>query len=80
MTRTIEHRIPGPDSRHTPHLTTAEIDVLAQLASGSTLDDAARRLDTSTRTLRRRVRAACDRIDVNTPIEAVVWAVKRDLI
>lgn len=77
---TIEHRVPGPGSRHIADLTAAEIQVLAHLASGSTLDVAARRLDTSARTLRRRIRAACDRLDVDTPIEAVVWAVKNDLI
>lgn len=79
MMRTIEHRSSSTGA-HTPYLTSAEIDVLAQLANGSTLDVAARRLDTSARTLRRRVRAACDRLSVDTPIEAVVWAVKNDLI
>lgn len=79
MMPTIEHRTSRPGT-HTPFLTTAEVDVLAQLANGSTLDVAARRLDTSARTLRRRVRAACDRLNVDTPIEAVVWAVKNDLI
>lgn len=57
-----------------------EVQVLAEIASGATLDATARRLDISTRTVRRRVRDVCDRIDVNTPIEAIVWAVKNDLI
>lgn len=61
-------------------LTEEEIRLLAHLATGMTADVAARRLDLSSRTLRRRVRAICDRIGVNTPIQAVVWAAKRGLI
>lgn len=63
-----------------PRLSDEEVYVLALLATGVTLDVAARRVDLSERTLRRRVRAVCDRIGVDTPIEAVVWAAKRDLI
>jgi len=43
-------------------------------------DVAARQLELSARTLRRRLRTICDRLDVGTPIEAVVWAAKRQLI
>lgn len=57
-----------------------EVRLLSHLASGLTADVAARRLDLSSRTLRRRVRGICDRLDVNTPIQAVVWAAKRGLI
>ncbi|MGH3318610.1 MAG: response regulator transcription factor [Streptosporangiaceae bacterium] len=63
-----------------PQLGEEEIELLSHLASGMTADVAARRLDLSSRTLRRRVRAICDKLDVNTPIEAVVWAAKRGFI
>lgn len=71
---TLERRIAEP------HLTEEEIHLLAHLATGVTADVAARRLDLSSRTLRRRVRTICDRLGVNTPIQAVVWAAKRGLI
>lgn len=40
----------------------------------------ARRLSTSSRTLRRRIRVLCDRIGVRTPLQAAVWAARRGLI
>ncbi|WP_443079159.1 helix-turn-helix transcriptional regulator [Streptomyces sp. NBC_01498] len=40
----------------------------------------ARRMGMSDRTLRRKLRAICDRVDVETPIEAVVWAVRRRIV
>ncbi|MDS1271929.1 LuxR C-terminal-related transcriptional regulator [Lipingzhangella sp. LS1_29] len=61
-------------------LSTEEIELLAEIATGVTTDVAARRLELSARTLRRRLRTVCDRLDVNTPIEAVVWAARRQLI
>lgn len=61
-------------------LTEAEITALACLAAGDTLYAAARRLNVSERTVRRRIRTACDRLNVATPIEAVVWAAKRGLV
>ena len=57
-----------------------EVRLLAQIASGVTADVAARRLDLSARVLRRQLRTICDRLEVNTPIEAVVWAARRQLI
>jgi DNA-binding NarL/FixJ family response regulator len=63
-----------------PLLNEEEIRLLAQIASGVTADVAARKLELSARTLRRRLRTICDRLDVNTPIEAVVWAARRQLI
>ncbi|GAA3972629.1 LuxR C-terminal-related transcriptional regulator [Actinomadura viridis] len=61
-------------------LSEEEIRLLAQIASGVTADVAARKLELSARTLRRRLRTICDRLEVNTPIEAVVWAARRQLI
>ncbi|WP_222720650.1 LuxR family transcriptional regulator [Actinomadura sp. HBU206391] len=62
------------------HLNEEELRLLAQIASGVTADVAARKLELSARTLRRRLRTICDRLEVNTPIEAVVWAARRQLI
>lgn len=63
-----------------PRLNDDEIRLLAQIATGVTADVAARKLELSARTLRRRLRTICDRLEVNTPIEAVVWAARRQLI
>ncbi len=53
-----------------------DIDVLRLLSRGMTTDAIARELGVSTRTLRRRARDICDRLGVDTPIEAVVRAVR----
>jgi DNA-binding NarL/FixJ family response regulator len=63
-----------------PRLNDDDVRLLAQIATGVTADVAARKLELSARTLRRRLRAICDRLEVNTPIEAVVWAARRQLI
>ena len=63
-----------------PHLSEEDLRLLAQIASGVTADVAARKLELSARTLRRRLRTICDRLEVNTPIEAVVWAARKQLI
>lgn len=58
----------------------AELTVLAAVASGASEAAAARRLHISARTLRRRLRKACDTLGVEAPIEAVVWAARNRLI
>lgn len=63
-----------------PQLSTEEIELLAEIATGVTTEVAARRLELSARTLRRRLRTVCDRLEVNTPIEAAVWAARRQMI
>lgn len=61
-------------------LTGQEVELLHLLAGGLPLDAVARRLHTSERTVRRRMRAICDRLGCSSSIEAVVWAARRGLI
>lgn len=50
------------------------------IATGLPIEAVARRLDLSERTVRRRTRAACDRLGFGTAIEAIVWAAHRGLL
>jgi DNA-binding NarL/FixJ family response regulator len=61
-------------------LTSTDIELLHLLAQGVPMDAIARRLYTSCRTNRRRIRALCDKLEVGTPIEAVVWAARRGYV
>lgn len=61
-------------------LSDEDLEVLRLLSRGHTTDAIARELGMSERTLRRRGRLICDRLGVRTPIEAVVWAVRSQLI
>ncbi|MGW5671644.1 LuxR C-terminal-related transcriptional regulator [Micromonospora sp. NPDC003776] len=63
-----------------PELSEEDVALLSLLARGLSLEAVARRLETSERTVRRRTRTICDRLGVNTAIEAVVWAARRSLI
>jgi DNA-binding NarL/FixJ family response regulator len=57
-----------------------EVELLRLLACGLPLDAVARRLNTSERTVRRRVRAICDRLECGSSIQAVVWAARQGLV
>ncbi|KAA9157444.1 HTH domain-containing protein [Amycolatopsis acidicola] len=57
-----------------------DIALLELLAEGLPLDAIARRLALSDRTVRRRLRAICDRLGLGAPIQAVVWAARRGLL
>jgi DNA-binding NarL/FixJ family response regulator len=57
-----------------------DVELLRLLSRGLPLDAVARRLNTSERTVRRRVKAICDRLGFATSIEAVVWAARRGLV
>jgi DNA-binding NarL/FixJ family response regulator len=61
-------------------LSRQDVELLSLLAGGLPLDTVARRLHTSERTVRRRVKDICDRLGVTSSIEAVVWAARRGLV
>ena len=65
-----------PSSSPMPELAEDDTKLLSLVADGLVLDAIARRLNLSERTVRRRIRALCDRIGVDTPVQAVVWAVR----
>lgn len=48
--------------------------LISMLADGIVLEAISRRLNLSERTVRRRVRALCDRLGVDNPVQVVVWA------
>jgi DNA-binding NarL/FixJ family response regulator len=54
--------------------------LLVLLCRGLPEEAIARRLLTSSRTVRRRIRALCDRLGVRTPLQAAVWAARRGLV
>ncbi len=57
-----------------------ELEVLRAMSVGDPLRRIARDLNISERTVRRRIRVACEGLDVDTPIEAVVLAVRNGWI
>ncbi len=63
-----------------PNLTSDDLRILKALSRGRPVDSVARELRLSERTVRRRVRRICDAVGAATPIEAVVWAVRRGRI
>lgn len=65
----------NPDS-----LSRLDLAILAELASGGSQNKVARHLGMSSRTIRRRLRQICNRLDVEAPIEAVAWAARRRII
>jgi DNA-binding NarL/FixJ family response regulator len=69
-------RSPQPATR----LDEQELELIRLLADGLVLDAIARRLSVSERTLRRRIRALCDRFGVETPVQVVVWAARNGVL
>jgi len=67
-------------SRTMTELTREDVELLRLLARGLPLGAVARRLNTSERTVRRRVRGICERLGVTASIEAVVWAARQGLV
>jgi DNA-binding NarL/FixJ family response regulator len=75
-------RAPAPDPRpeQAACLSALELSLLAGLADGLSMDAVARRSGLSTRTVRRHLRAVCDRIDARSSTQAVAWAARRGLV
>jgi DNA-binding NarL/FixJ family response regulator len=67
---------PRPDAQ----LSRQDLELLRMLADGALIGAVARKLQTSDRTVRRRIRHICDRLGVATPIQAVVWAARQGLL
>ncbi|MFU8874424.1 helix-turn-helix domain-containing protein [Micromonospora sp. SL4-19] len=63
-----------------PALDEEDLRLLRLLAAGLPPETVARRLGLSERTVRRRIRAVCDRLGVTRPIQAVVWAARRGML
>jgi DNA-binding NarL/FixJ family response regulator len=61
-------------------LTVKDIELLGLLAGGLPLEAVARRVNASERTVRRRVKAICDRLGCSSTIQAVAWAARRGLV
>jgi DNA-binding NarL/FixJ family response regulator len=61
-------------------LSREDAELLRLLAGGLPLDAVARRMNTSERTVRRRVKAIRDRLGFSSSIQAVVWAARRGLV
>ncbi len=57
-----------------------DLELLRLLADDVLLGAVERRLRTSERTVRRRIRGICDRLGVDASIQAVVWAARRGLL
>lgn len=57
-----------------------ELTVLRLMAEGETVEAVARRLDVSEHRVRRKTRAACSAVGIDTTVEAIVWAVRHRLI
>jgi DNA-binding NarL/FixJ family response regulator len=57
-----------------------DVELLGLLAGGLPLDAVARRLHTSDRTVRRRVKSICDRLGCRSSIQAVAWAARQGLV
>jgi DNA-binding NarL/FixJ family response regulator len=72
---------PGPASSGlATELSNQDVELLKLLAGGLPLDAVARRMGTSERTVRRRVRGICDQLGLGTSIQAVAWAARRGLV
>jgi len=71
-----QRRDSGADGR----LSEEELAILRLAADGLPLYSVARHVGMSPRTVRRRLRNLCDRLGVTHPVQAIVWAARRDLI
>ena len=71
---------PSSATKASGQLSRDDVELLGLLACGLPLDAVARRLHTSERTVRRRVKAICDRLGCRSSIQAVAWAARQGLV
>jgi len=64
----------------TNELSGPDVELLRMLADGLPLEAVARRMNASERTVRRRVRAICERLGFASSVQAVAWAARRGLV
>ncbi|WP_194905541.1 helix-turn-helix transcriptional regulator [Catenulispora rubra] len=77
----FHHADPAPSPRGpAAHLSQLEVRILRCLSAGLKDEQAARRLEISVRTYRRRVTALCDQLHASSRFEAGVAAAKRGLV
>ena len=57
-----------------------ELQLLRLVAEGLPSEAIARRMSLSERTVRRRLRALCDRLKMDAPVQVVVWAVRHGVL
>lgn len=69
-----------PDAPDVRRLLGDDLEIVRLIAAGEPLGAVARRSAVSERTLRRRLARMCARLDVETPIEAVVIAARAGLV
>jgi DNA-binding NarL/FixJ family response regulator len=74
----VTRRALGREAR--PVLTPREIDVLRLMALGKTNREIGQELGIAERTVRYYLRNIYDKLGVNTRVEAVVWAVREELV
>lgn len=61
-------------------LDASDLRILQLVADGHQIEVVAQRLNLSSRTVRRRTKAMCDRLDARAPIQVAVWAARQGLI
>jgi DNA-binding NarL/FixJ family response regulator len=71
---------PSSATKASGQLSRDDVELPGLLAGGLPLDAVARRLHTSERTVRRRVKAICDRLGCRPSIQAVAWAARQGLV
>lgn len=57
-----------------------ELQLLRLVADGLPSEAIARRMSLSERTVRRRLRSLCDRLELDAPVQVVVWAVRHGVL
>jgi DNA-binding NarL/FixJ family response regulator len=68
------------DSTSAAGLSRQDLELVRLLAGGLPLDAVARRVNTSERTVRRRVKAIRDRLGFSSSIQVVAWAAREGLV